>query len=96
MLDSNLVLGTTSENKHMGSELGRPPAHEPVMAPRNLPGFPHARRVKPKTKFAGGRRARWRDANGDILEWVLATGGSNVTMTGVPILVSSTKKLGNN
>ena len=49
--------------------MGGPPAHEPVMAPRNLPGFPHARRVKPKTKFAGGRRARWRDANGDILEW---------------------------
>jgi len=40
------------------------------MAPRNLPGFPHARRVRPKTGFAGGRRPRWRDdANDDILEW---------------------------
>jgi len=49
--------------------LGRPPAHEPVMAPRSLPGFPNARRVKPKTVFAGGLRPRWLDANGDILEW---------------------------
>lgn len=49
--------------------MGRPPAHEPVMAPRSLPGFPHARRVRPKTSFAGGRRPRWRDANNDILEW---------------------------
>ena len=49
--------------------MGRPPAHEPVMAPRNLPGFPYARRVRPKTTFAGGLRPRWRDANGDILEW---------------------------
>jgi len=39
------------------------------MVPRNLPGFPHARRVKPMTGFAGGRRPRWRDANDDILEW---------------------------
>lgn len=50
-------------------ELGRPPAHEPVMAPRDLLGFPGARRVKAKTGFAGGRRARWRDLNNDILEW---------------------------
>lgn len=49
--------------------MGRPPAHEPVQAPRNLPGFPDARRVPPRTGFAAGRRARWRDANNDILEW---------------------------
>jgi hypothetical protein len=39
------------------------------MAPRNLPGFPRARRVRPKTAFAGGLRPRWRDANTDMLEW---------------------------
>lgn len=39
------------------------------MAPRDLLGFPNARKVRPKTPFAGGLRARWRDANGDILEW---------------------------
>lgn len=39
------------------------------MAPRLLEGFPDAKRIKPKTVFAGGLRPRWRDANGDILEW---------------------------
>jgi len=39
------------------------------MAPRDLSGFPNARRVKAKTGYAGGLRARWRDANSDILEW---------------------------
>jgi len=49
--------------------LGRPPQHQPVPAPRDLAGFPHARHVKPKTSFAGSlRRPRWRDANNDILE----------------------------
>ena len=50
-------------------DLGRPSAHEPVVAPRDLPGFPNAGRVRPKTRFGGGLRTRWRDANGDILEW---------------------------
>ena len=49
--------------------MGRRPAHEPARVPRDLPGFPHARRAQPKTRFAAGRRARWRDSNGDILEW---------------------------
>jgi hypothetical protein len=49
--------------------LARAPAHEPGMAPRNLPGFPNARKVRPKTSFPGGLRPRWRDANNDILEW---------------------------
>src|ERR1039458_637644 len=38
--------------------------------PRDLPAFPDAERVKPKTPFAGGgKRKRWRTADGDILEW---------------------------
>ena len=32
--------------------------------PRILPGFPGARKVKPRTG-----RTRWKDTNGDILEW---------------------------
>jgi hypothetical protein len=39
------------------------------MAPQSLAGFPHARKVKPKTRFAGALRRRWRDENDDILEW---------------------------
>ena len=39
------------------------------IAPRDLPAFPQACRVRAKTPFAGGLRARWRDGNGDILEW---------------------------
>lgn len=42
--------------------------NEPVVnyipAPKTLPGYPGAQRVPRKTG-----RARWRDANGDILEW---------------------------
>jgi len=38
------------------------------MAPRDLLGFPNARRTKPKTVFTGGLRPWWRDGNGDILE----------------------------
>jgi hypothetical protein len=35
-----------------------------------LPGFPSARRAKGKTKFPGGIRRRWKDAQSDtILEW---------------------------
>ncbi len=39
--------------------------------PRDLPAFPNARRVKPKTpvRGGGGLRRRWRDINDDILEW---------------------------
>lgn len=37
--------------------------------PKELPGFPGAWRDRPKTRFAGGKRARWRTADGDILEW---------------------------
>ena len=40
------------------------------MAPRVLPGFPAARRVRPKSGYGGGLRPRWRDeASGEILEW---------------------------
>jgi hypothetical protein len=40
------------------------------MPPLDLPGFPHAVRVKPKTpRPGGGRRARWKDRDGTIYEW---------------------------
>jgi hypothetical protein len=41
----------------------------PKLPPRRLPGFPDAKRVRPKTPFQGGRRARWRDSRGLIYEW---------------------------
>ncbi len=38
--------------------------------PKVLPGFPNAVNVKPKThRPGGGLRNRWKDVNGDILEW---------------------------
>jgi hypothetical protein len=41
----------------------------PVPAPRNLPAFPEARRVKPKTgRGDGSRRHRWKDSDA-IYEW---------------------------
>lgn len=55
--------------KRGGNTLGRLPAHQPIQAPRQLEGFPGARRARPKTTFAGGLRARWHDVNGNILEW---------------------------
>jgi hypothetical protein len=33
-----------------------------------IPGFPQAKRVRPKTPYPGGLRARWVDGK-DILEW---------------------------
>lgn len=39
------------------------------MPPRDLIGFPRAIRVRPKTAYGSGLRPRWRDANGDLLEW---------------------------
>lgn len=41
----------------------------PIYPPKTLPGFPNARRVRPKTHFSGGLRARWRDETGTIFEW---------------------------
>ena len=43
----------------------------PVPPPRNLPAFPDARKVRPKTGIAGGGfRRRWKDSsNGTIYEW---------------------------
>lgn len=39
-------------------------------APRELPAFPDARRVRPKTKRSGGAyRTRWKDPQGHIYEW---------------------------
>lgn len=35
-----------------------------IPPPKTLPGFPNAQRVKSKNQ-----RARWKDSNGDILEW---------------------------
>jgi hypothetical protein len=40
--------------------------------PKDLPGFPNARRVRPKTaisKDATQRRPRWKMPDGRILEW---------------------------
>ena len=37
--------------------------------PKELPGFPDAVRDKAKTPFSGGKRARWRTSEGDILKW---------------------------
>src|SRR5258706_14760956 len=37
--------------------------------PRELPAFPGTIRDKPKTPYAGGKRARWHTPDGDILEW---------------------------
>lgn len=34
-----------------------------------LAGFPGMFRVKPKTRFPGGKRRRWKDAAGNIYEW---------------------------
>ena len=33
-----------------------------------LPAFPDADKVRPKTRFPGGKRRRWRDSN-HIYEW---------------------------
>jgi hypothetical protein len=40
-----------------------------VAAPERLAAFPSADRVKPKTPFSGGLRARWKDQAGRIYEW---------------------------
>ena len=40
-----------------------------VIPPKMLSGFPGAWRVKAKTPFPGGLRARWKDGNGMIYEW---------------------------
>jgi hypothetical protein len=45
-----------------GSGNGGKPSYTP--APKGLPGFPDAERVKPK-----GGRPRWRLPDGDIIEW---------------------------
>ena len=38
--------------------------------PEELPGFPNAFKVRPKTPFAGGGlRTRWKDDEGRIFEW---------------------------
>lgn len=41
-----------------------------VKPPDELPGFPLAKKVRPKTRFGGGKRRRWRvPQTGMILEW---------------------------
>lgn len=38
--------------------------------PRELPGFPGLKRVRPKSvRAGGGRRPRWMDDDGNIYEW---------------------------
>ncbi len=41
----------------------------PVPPPKTPPGFPDLRLVRPKTRFAGGLRKRWKDGDGMIYEW---------------------------
>ncbi|AWV00319.1 hypothetical protein DM992_12825 [Burkholderia sp. JP2-270] len=43
-----------------------------IPAPKNLPGFPEAVRVPPKTPIPGipeKKRARWKESKGCICEW---------------------------
>lgn len=40
----------------------------PIPPPRLLPAFPDAERVRPKTWYGGGKRARWKDGEA-IYEW---------------------------
>lgn len=41
-----------------------------VVPPKELPGFPLARRAVPKTpRSGGGLRMRWKDRHGTIYEW---------------------------
>ena len=58
--------GVFSENskEHQGS-------NEPIPAPEELPAFPDAKPVKPKTPVQGGgkKRERWKDRKGRIYEW---------------------------
>jgi hypothetical protein len=53
----------------MAASHGNQPVNQWVPAPRELPGFPQAKRVKPKTRYSGGMRKRWRDRQGRIYEW---------------------------
>jgi hypothetical protein len=54
-----------------GESGGAPGRGEPVPPPRDLPAFPDARRVKPKTPVqgGGGLRRRWKGKEGTIYEW---------------------------
>ena len=49
--------------------VGTPGQHQP--APKQLPAFPNAQRVPPKTSVqgGGGMRKRWKDPDGNIYEW---------------------------
>lgn len=51
----------------------RPNAPDPdkryVPAPKELPGFPEAKKDREKTPFPGGLRKRWKLPDGKILEW---------------------------
>lgn len=49
----------------------RPGDHDYYEAPKTLPAFPDAVRVKPKSSVQGGgkKRARWVDRKGKIYEW---------------------------
>jgi hypothetical protein len=40
-----------------------------IPPPERLIGIPSAERVRPKTRVAGRRRARWLDTDGNIYEW---------------------------
>jgi Cytotoxic len=40
-----------------------------ISPPPDLPGFPDARRVRPKTPGSNSLRRRWKDPDGTIYEW---------------------------
>ena len=48
---------------------GGVPRYFPPPADAGLIGFPGTFRVKPKTRFPGGKRRRWKDPAGNIYEW---------------------------
>jgi len=44
-----------------------------IPPPEQLVGIPSAQRVRPKTRVAGRRRARWVDDRGNITNGIIST-----------------------
>jgi hypothetical protein len=61
--------GDEKSQQQPAPRLGTPGQHQP--APKELPAFPNAQRVPPKTSVqgGGGMRKRWKDGEGNIYEW---------------------------
>jgi hypothetical protein len=59
--------GATAKGPKKGAKAPALGYHPP---PKTLPGFPNAKPAKPKTPMGGGKkRKRWKNDDGDILEW---------------------------